>query len=134
MLNPPKDLACYDSPRDDLNARMNPQAHFKEILSGTNCATNWYEGTGGDIGEAGVLTPFPLSDAPALLGFDDDIGKYCESHQPFQVRRRDRDCRHAAINILQLGGSRVPYNLCRNLEWQTCAARGAALPPLPLPA
>jgi len=27
-------------------------------------------------------------------------------------------------NILSLYGNRVPYNICRNLEWQVCAAQG----------
>ena len=26
------------------------------------------------------------------------------------------------MNILSLYGDRVPYNICRNLEWMTCAA------------
>ena len=33
-------------------------------------------------------------------------------------------CRRANLNILNLLAQRVPYNLCRNLEWQVCAARG----------
>ena len=33
-------------------------------------------------------------------------------------RTRPRACR----NILSLYGDRVPYNICRNLEWQVCAA------------
>ena len=28
------------------------------------------------------------------------------------------------MNILQLVGSQTPYNICRNLEWMVCAARG----------
>ena len=36
-----------------------------------------------------------------------------------------RSCIESNINILNLVGGRVPYNLCRNLEWQVCAARGA---------
>jgi hypothetical protein len=30
----------------------------------------------------------------------------------------------ASQNILSLYGKRIPYNLCRNLEWQICAAKG----------
>ena len=33
-------------------------------------------------------------------------------------------CVAANVNILSLYGNRVPYNICRNLEWQTCAAKG----------
>lgn len=35
-----------------------------------------------------------------------------------------RNCVSANVNILSLYGNRVPYNSCRNLEWQTCAALG----------
>ena len=31
---------------------------------------------------------------------------------------------NANLNILSLYGDRVPYNICRNLEWQVCAAKG----------
>jgi len=33
-------------------------------------------------------------------------------------------CVKANLNILSLHGERLPYNICRNLEWQTCAAQG----------
>ena len=33
-------------------------------------------------------------------------------------------CVKANLNILSLHGERLPYNICRNLEWQTCAALG----------
>ena len=33
-------------------------------------------------------------------------------------------CVRANLNILSLHGERLPYNICRNLEWQTCAALG----------
>ena len=35
-------------------------------------------------------------------------------------------CIHAGFNILSLYGNRVPYNICRNLEWQVRAGQGAA--------
>ena len=35
-----------------------------------------------------------------------------------------RRCVHSGFNILSLYGARVPYNICRNLEWQVCAAKG----------
>ena len=33
-------------------------------------------------------------------------------------------CVRANVNILSLYGDRLPYNICRNLEWQMCAAQG----------
>ena len=33
-------------------------------------------------------------------------------------------CVSASLNILSLYGDSLPYNICRNLEWMTCAARG----------
>ena len=31
----------------------------------------------------------------------------------------------ANVNILSLYGDKIPYNTCRNIEWQMCAARGS---------
>lgn len=28
------------------------------------------------------------------------------------------------MNILSLYGNEIPYNICRNMEWQVCAAKG----------
>ena len=33
-------------------------------------------------------------------------------------------CVRANVNILSLYGAQIPYNTCRNVEWQICAARG----------
>lgn len=33
-------------------------------------------------------------------------------------------CIRANHNILSLYGDAIPYNVCRNLEWQVCAAKG----------
>ena len=33
-------------------------------------------------------------------------------------------CTRANLNILNLIAGRVPYNICRNLEWQVCASQG----------
>ena len=30
----------------------------------------------------------------------------------------------ANVNILSLYGDAIPYNICRNVEWQVCAAKG----------
>ena len=36
-------------------------------------------------------------------------------------------CAAASFNILTLNGGLYPYNICRNLEWQLCAAQGKLL-------
>lgn len=33
-------------------------------------------------------------------------------------------CVNANVNILSMYGKRIPYNTCRNAEWQICAAKG----------
>ena len=116
--------ACWDVARDDQWKRSN--SYFDDLWDGHYCDTNWYEGRRGDLGEFGRLTPFPSDQpAPALLGFDQPIGDFCAHHQVSQGRF-DGWCRGANLNILQLLGNRVPYNTCRNFEWQMCAAKGAA--------
>jgi len=64
---------------------------------------------------------------PALLGFDETIDAHCAT----QLGGFDKGpgghaerCVAANRNILSLYGDRVPYNICRNLEWQVCAAQG----------
>ena len=77
--------------------------------------------------------------APALLGYDDGIFAKCAAALPpgTPACRRDRPshvakcCMAAGYNILNMVGHRVPYNLCRNLEWQVCAVSGK-LPGQPL--
>ena len=36
-----------------------------------------------------------------------------------------QSCVGANVNILSLYGDAIPYNICRNVEWQVCAAKGA---------
>ena len=128
-----------------------PNAFFDNVISGTNCNSNWYEGS---IGWQRFH-----SDAPGVLGFDDSIGGYCgglpygrrlaegmnesdaigqyiDEGQTVDERSRRRRLQNAARscvdksrNILMIFGDNVHgtgagYNSCRNLEWQTCAAMG----------
>ena len=65
---------------------------------------------------------FTAPEAPALLGFDEDIDDYCESHGG--RGNHAEACVQANVNILSLYGDRIPYNICRNVEWQVCAAKG----------
>ena len=43
---------------------------------------------------------------------------------PFDGDYNQGVCIDANLNILALNGGYFPYNLCRNLEWQACAAMG----------
>ena len=62
--------------------------------------------------------------------FAETIDQYCgarpklNSYNYQQAWPHARNCVQANVNILSLYGFRVPYNSCRNLEWQTCAALG----------
>ena len=75
-----------------------------------------YEGSNG----VGWNIPtFPRA-APALLGFDESIDATCHGTPDNHAA----PCIQSSNNILSLHGQNVPYNICRNLEWQTCAAKG----------
>ena len=98
---------------------------------GTHCDSNWYKGNKGELGEPNPdqsnHIPSGFSkDAPALLGFDESIDQYCTEQSP----SRGSDDGHAANcvranrNIFSLYGERIPFNICRNLEWMVCAAQG----------
>jgi len=102
------DARCWDRDRVDWSKSQPPEKYFDELLRGTNCLlTDWHENApGGNQGN------FWQEDVPALLGFDDSIHEFCPG-----------GCDQEGYNILQLFG-RVPYNTCRNFEWQMCAAKG----------
>lgn len=119
---------CWDARRDATRARQDASTYFAETWSGTHCGSNWYEGNPGQLGESRHVPTFN-ADAPALLGFDETIDEYCAA-QPKRNGHPEGGHWHASqciasnLNILSLYGDRVPYNLCRNLEWQLCGAAG----------
>ena len=131
--------ACWERRRDQPHRRLKPPLFFAQASNGSHCATNWYEGHAGALGEPGRLPRFAAL-APALLGYDDGIYEHCAQHvaksgaagrSGGSACRRDRPghvarcCLAAGFSILNMVGHRVPYNLCRNLEWVLCAVRGA---------
>lgn len=59
--------------------------------------------------------------APALLGFDNSINREGKTTD----YQHAIGCARANFNILSLYGTKILYNLCRNFEWQLCAAKGA---------
>ena len=103
--------------------------YFDDAWWGRSCEQNWYTGTPGQIGEWNKggpadknVWPHFTQLAPALLGFDESIDEYCgkrgSGYQHSEI------CVNANVNILSLYGDRIPYNTCRNIEWQICAAKG----------
>lgn len=108
--------------------------YFEDALKPEECNVNWLEGASGGQWDR----PQFAADAPALLGFDETIWDYCsEVAQQGNWGGGDwnkelaRRCVLANQNILRLmfscadcTGSRAGWNMCRNLQWVTCAARG----------
>ena len=92
------------------------------------CRTNWYAGTehlfgGGPPGFSGAAATSGI--APPLFGFDNEMDQFCQN----QGGKSDSDnyiqrCVSAGYNQLSLLRTLEPYNLCRNVEYQVCAARG----------
>lgn len=104
----------------------NPDEFFAAAMRGDSCGRNWYEGNNGPLGYGNGgptqdwVWPHFSRNAPALLGFDENIDGWCHSsgganHAPDCVRRN--------YNILSLYPE-WRWNVCRNFEWQLCAALG----------
>ena len=95
------------------------------------CGTrNWYTGNEGALGDANTLGPAEPKakhhfkadkEAPALLGFDESIDGYCQNNggkHDGSASGHAIQCVQAQVNILSLYGDKIPYNTCRNAEWQ----------------
>jgi len=110
------DLACFDVRRDDWTARQNPQVYFDDVETGVHCAsTDWYAGSIPTDNHGNVQ-----AEAAALLGFDGDIERYCWD----VAGHVNAECDRANMHILQLMEGDIKWNICRNFEWQVCAAKG----------
>ena len=116
---------CWETDRLDAAKRQEPQAYFDSVLAGDGCDMNWFEGNWGQLGRKEYRAAF-TQDAPALLGFDDSIDAFCADRAPYISKEWHRAprCVSANLNIFSLYSDRVPFNICRTLEWQTCAAKG----------
>lgn len=97
---------------------------FQDTFSGTICGRNWLEGNhpGG---------PFSAGSAPAVLGPDPRILDFCTGCPPDRwCTNYAHDgtlaaaCHDANKNVLRLRSQMLPWNMCTNLRWLTCAARG----------
>ncbi len=108
---------CWYRMRDESRASQPPGIFFAGLMSGADCGSNWYDGLG-------PQPEFP-EPAPALLGFDTSIDQLCRVYnRNGRVRQEKVPCVERNFNILALFGTTLPYNMCRNLEWLVCAAKG----------
>ena len=126
---------CWDVPRRHTNETGPPGAldGFDErVLSGSACRRgrldeNWYHTVGKPhvrlVRDTMYTHGRPEFTAPALglLGFDDSFEQHCGSETAYRLGTPTA-CALANFNVLSVEERR--YNLCRNLEWQACAARG----------
>ncbi|KAL1508267.1 hypothetical protein AB1Y20_004383 [Prymnesium parvum] len=117
---------CWEVDRENLQRTIGADAFFDAVRTGRYCYSNWYEGNPGDLGRQERVPSFEAA-APALLGFDGDIVDFCAGalrHESDEDENHAYTCVKANFNILNLVGKQIPYNICRNLEWQACAASG----------
>lgn len=123
------------------------EQYFARVGTGAQCDVNWYEGCH-DL-EEGDDRPWFSAEAPALLGSEESINAFCSSagHQrrqlssveaAFQTTTQDRKasmhrelrgdisgkCIASNNNVLRLLTHAKPWNMCQNLEWLMCAAKG----------
>ena len=115
---------CWDVVRGSKDQLTDSDVYFRETKEGTHCYSNWYQGNNGELGDPATIPEFSAP-APALFGFDDSIDAYCipRAHGG-RYGGHAGVCVNANLNILSLYGNGLPYNSCRNLEWQVCAAKG----------
>ena len=122
--------ACWNLEREGWDpARIATTQYFDMTLQQSQCTgTNWFEGTfqDGINGGRGKQQDFTGA-APALLGFAQAIDDACTSalanHNREWFGHAER-CVKVNRNILSMFSERMPYNICRNVEWLVCAARG----------
>ena len=122
--------ACWDVARDRWSQPSPSHHFFDNAVSGTHCKTqDWYAESPFNRGHFNGL------EAPAMLGRDASIRAYCNSNaidaRGYKSTHEQHPCDNSNVNILQLrplsrsaAAGKVEWNLCRNLEWQLCAARG----------
>lgn len=122
--------AMWGIPRVKMEAKCAPSpALFSswaaDMNAGAMCDRSWYEGTLGCSGQS--VIPRYTAPAPALLGFDLHIIRACNLKNGCGSSLAvpgPQACIRANLIILALFGRNPSYNMCRNLEWVVCAARG----------
>jgi hypothetical protein len=102
-----------------------------EMEAGTACARNWYQGNRGCADQR--VVPAYSQTAPAMIGTHQSVSRRCSNRRgvpampPYPRHSGDskRQCIVNHINALALFGSKPRYDMCRNLEWIVCAAKGS---------
>ena len=111
--------------------------YFRAAFAGTHCDRNWYKGAPGLVG---YLEQGPMSgsvdpsfhhgtQAPALIGFEEDIDMYCahnvgKHRQAVPPDQRADWCIRAGVNNLFPQYNLQEFTMCKQFEWTMCAARG----------
>lgn len=126
----PGELLCWD--------RLGTEQYFDSVGRGQGCDINWFEGAKGDLGLQESRPPFGTDEpAHAVLGFDEDLYRYCSAalgKQQWYDSRGTSEfndelahrCVDANLNILRLLSTRpsAGWTMCQNLHWQLCAVQG----------
>ena len=134
MVGPGASPACWSVQRDGQQAQS-PSRYFDDVLSGRWCSSNWYAGTAdsGALGQRGDSEDAfaDFESYPALLGYDEAIDEMCKQGLGGvgYGGGHAQACVHSGLNILSLFSAEVPYNTCRNFEWQGQSLRLSYLCP-----
>jgi hypothetical protein len=113
-------------PLDEARTR----AWIDEMESGAVCGRNWFQGSHGCKDQKSL--PAYVNPSPALIGINANIATRCDNrrgvrqlprHSPHMGDRK-RQCIVNDWNVLALYDTRPAYDMCRNLEWLVCAAKG----------
>jgi hypothetical protein len=123
------DVQCWARPEEGAD-------FFSSVGRGGGCDVNWFEGAKGDLGLRQSRPSFDRP-APAVLGFDEDLYRFCSAalgKQEWYDSRGTSDfndelahrCADADVNILRILSTRsgAGWSMCQNLRWQLCAVHG----------
>ena len=105
--------------------------------NGDNCEQNWHRGAPGKLGyetgQSGPTDPTGFvrftDQAPALLGFDEDLDLYCahrigRHREAIPPDQRAEWCVRANVNTLWPQYDLDRWTMCRQFQWLGCAVRG----------
>ena len=112
--------------RDVRNEGCWGNGDLSSLLEPARCNRNWLEGAVGNK----EARPYTDLSAPALLGYDRSIYKFCSEAIGWDVSTAVGDfngalasrCLMARQNVLRVNLG--TWNMCENLQWIVCAASG----------
>jgi hypothetical protein len=119
------EVGCWQNSRLDIKRGL---ADMVRQLDGPEpkCDRNWFHGSTGSLGVYSNRPNFPKKPAPALMGFDDTIRKYCDEKLGRQYPGNPDEaiahgCVEASLNVMRVAQG---WDMCMNLAWLLCATRG----------